>query len=179
MLSPIRPALAVVLGGLILGSLSGCTGAAQQAGDLGSAVASNVASGISNISGGAIQRGMSNVAGGIDGALNNALQGAQILSNGMLPPGYPTRAVPLVDGEVLGGGAGPNQSGWVVQVRVASLSQFSDAEHLLTNAGFTTTVSHADSGSGFGLFDGEHYRVVMLFSKGSTGVTATYIVTTK
>ncbi len=163
----------------MLGALSGCAGAAKQASDLGSAVASNVANGVSSISGGAIQRGMASLAGGIDGALSNALQGAKILSNGMLPPGYPTSAVPLVDGEVLGGGSGPNQSGWVVQVRVASLNQFADATHLLGNAGFSTTVSHQDGVSAFGLFEATHYRAVVLFSKGSTGITATYIVTTK
>jgi hypothetical protein len=164
----------------VVAALSGCSAASlKQASDLGSSVASDVTAGVKDISGGAIQQGMKNVAGGIDGALSSALKGAKLSSDGTVPTGYPTSAVPLVDGTVLGGGAGPNGSGWVVQVRVGTLDQFADVQRQLTGAGFTNGTSRTDAGSAFGLFTSDSYRALVTFTKNSDGVTATYIVTPK
>ncbi|UXZ58645.1 hypothetical protein [Curtobacterium sp. Arg-1] len=174
------PLIAAVAAGIALAGLTGCsTEAVQQATDLGSSVASNVADGVAGIDGKAIQDGMSSVAGGIDGALDTALKGADVTSDGKVPDGFPSAEVPLVDGTVLGGGAGPNGSGWVAQVRAASVDDFRTAAQQLTDAGYTESAKRADSSSAFGMFRSDGYRVVLTFSdsKDSGGVTATYIVT--
>jgi hypothetical protein len=175
-----RLVIAATAASVVVGALAGCSAAqVKQATDLGSSVASSVSSGVKDISGGSIQQGMANVAGGIDGALNSALKGAKVTSDGTVANGYPSSAVPLVDGTVLGGGAGPNGIGWVVQVRVASLDTFGQAQQLLTAKGFANGTSHSDATSAFGLFTSDAYRVVLTMSKNGDGVTATYIVTKK
>ena len=96
------PLIAAVAAGIALAGLTGCsTQAVQQATDLGSSVASNVADGVAGIDGKAIQDGMSSVAGGIDGALDTALKGADVTSDGKVPDGFPSADVPLVDGQVV------------------------------------------------------------------------------
>lgn len=181
MRSPIRtPFVAAVAAGIALAGLTGCSASdLQQASDIGSSVASSVSDGIRGIDGSAIQDGMSNVAGGIDGALDAALKGAKVTSDGKLPDGFPTSAVPLVDGTVLGGGSAPNGVGWVAQVRVASVDDFAAAADRLGSAGFTESAKRSDASSAFGIFRSEGHRVVLTFSKGDDGVTATYIVTTR
>lgn len=175
-----RTLIAAVAAGIALAGLSGCSSdAVEQATDLGSSVASSVSEGVRGIDGGAIQDGMSSVAGGIDGALDTALEGTNVTSDGKVPAGFPTRAVPLVDGTVLGGGAGPNGSGWVVQVRAASVGDFATAVQQLTDAGFTESAKRADASSAFGMFRSDDHRVVLTFSDGKDGVTATYIVTAR
>jgi hypothetical protein len=158
--------------------LTGCSAdTVKQATDLGSSVAGDVSSGLKDVTGGAIQDGMSSLAGGIDGAIDSALKGANVTSDGTTPDGFPSSAVPLADGTVLGGGAGPNGSGWVVQVRVGAVSDFSAAQQQLEAAGFTDGTVRTDTKSAFGLFRSDAYRVVLTFSENSDGVTATYIVT--
>jgi hypothetical protein len=106
------PIVAAVAAGIALAGLTGCSAdSVKQATDLGSSVASDVSDGVRNIDGSAIEQGMANVAGGIDGALDTALKGANVTSDGKVPDGFPASAVPLVDGTVLGGGMGPNGSG--------------------------------------------------------------------
>jgi hypothetical protein len=178
MRTPTRTLLAAVAAGITLAGLAGCsTDAVEQATDLGSSVASSVSEGLQGVDGSAIQDGMSSVAGGIDGALDTALRGANVTSDGALPDGFPSREVPLVDGTVLGGGAGPNGSGWVAQVRASSVDDFATADQQLTDAGFTESAKRADSSSAFGMFRSDDYRVVVTFADGRDGVTATYIVT--
>ncbi|WP_175472468.1 hypothetical protein [Curtobacterium sp. MCBA15_009] len=175
------PLIAAVAAGIALAGLTGCSSeAVRQATDLGSSVASDVAEGVRGIDGAAIQDGMSQVAGGIDGALDTALKGADVTSDGKVPDGFPSAGVPLVDGTVLGGGAGPNGSGWVVQVRAASVDDFTAAAQQLADAGFTESAKRADSSSAFGMFRSDGYRVVLTFSdagEGGAGAAATYIVT--
>jgi hypothetical protein len=173
-----RSLVALAATAAVVGTLAGCSAAdVKQATDLGSSVAGQVSSGLKDVSGGAVQKGLANVAGGIDGAIQSALKGANVTSDGQLPSGYPTAAVPVVDGTVLGGGAGPNGSGWVVQVRVASLAEFATAQQQLAAKGFTNGTSRTDATSAFGLFTSTDYRVVLTFTKNGDGVTATYIVT--
>lgn len=174
------PLIAAVAAGIALAGLTGCsTDSVKQATDLGSSVASTVADGVAGIDGKAIQDGMSSVAGGIDGALDTALKGANVTSDGKVPDGFPSSDVPLVDGTVLGGGAGPNGSGWVVQVRAGSVDDFASAAQQLADAGYTESAKRADSSSAFGMFRSDGYRVVLTFSDGDDGVTATYIVTAR
>lgn len=173
-----RTLIAAVAAGIALAGLSGCSSdAVRQATDLGSSVASNVSGAVQGIDGKAIQDGMASVAGGIDGALDTALKGADVTSDGQLPDGFPTKDVPLVDGTVLGGGAGPDGSGWVAQVRAGSVADFTTAADRLTAAGYTESVKRVDSTSAFGLFRSDGYRVVLTLAKTDAGVTATYIVT--
>ncbi|TCU50863.1 hypothetical protein EDF51_10271 [Curtobacterium sp. PhB25] len=174
------PLIAAVAAGIALAGLTGCSSdSVKQATDLGSSVASTVAHGVAGIDGKAIQDGMSSVAGGIDGALDTALKGANVTSDGKVPDGFPSSDVPLVDGTVLGGGAGPNGSGWVVQVRAGSVDDFASAAQQLADAGYTESAKRADSSSAFGMFRSDGYRVVLTFSDGDDGVTATYIVTAR
>ncbi|MGN7190108.1 hypothetical protein [Curtobacterium sp. MCBA15_004] len=173
-----RTLIAAVTAGIALAGLTGCSAdAVRQATDLGSSVASNVSETVQGIDGGAIQDGMSSVAGGIDGALDTALKGTGVTSDGKLPDGFPTAQVPLVDGTVLGGGSGPDGSGWVAQVRVASVDDFTVAAQRLADAGYTESAKRADASSAFGMFRSDAYRVVLTFSQTGDGVTATYIVT--
>ncbi|MDM7891113.1 hypothetical protein [Curtobacterium caseinilyticum] len=173
-----RTLIAAVTAGIALAGLTGCsTDAVRQATDLGSSVASNVTETVQGIDGKAIQDGMASVAGGIDGALDTALEGTGVTSDGKVPDGFPTTDVPLVDGTVLGGGAGPNGSGWVVQVRVTSVDAFQAATEQLAAAGYTESAKRADSSSAFGLFRSDAHRVVLTVSETKDGVTATYIVT--
>ncbi|PZF56946.1 hypothetical protein DEJ23_08270 [Curtobacterium sp. MCSS17_008] len=173
-----RTLIAAVTAGIALAGLTGCSAdAVRQATDLGSSVASDVSETVRGIDGEAIQDGMASVAGGIDGALDAALDGTGVTSDGRVPDGFPTSDVPLVDGTVLGGGAGPNGSGWVVQVRVASVDDFPAAAEQLAAAGYTESAKRADSSSAFGLFRSDAHRVVLTVSETKDGVTATYIVT--
>ncbi|MDP9735696.1 hypothetical protein [Curtobacterium sp. 260] len=173
-----RTLIAAVTAGIALAGLTGCSAdAVRQATDLGSSVASNVSETVQGIDGKAVQDGMASVAGGIDGALDAALSGTGVTSDGRVPDGFPTPDVPLVDGTVLGGGAGPKGSGWVVQVRVASVDDFAAAAEQLAAAGYTESAKRADTSSAFGMFRSDAYRVVLTVSESSDGVTATYIVT--
>ena len=175
-----RTLIAAVTAGIALAGLTGCSAdAVRQATDLGSSVASNVSETVQGIDGKAVQDGMASVAGGIDGALDAALSGSGVTSDGKVPDGFPTADVPLVDGTVLGGGAGPNGSGWVVQVRAGSVDDFASAAQQLADAGYTESAKRADSSSAFGMFRSDGYRVVLTFSDGDDGVTATYIVTAR
>ena len=173
-----RTLIAAVAAGIALAGLTGSsTDTVRQATDLGSSVASDVTDAVRGIDGEAIQDGMASVAGGIDGALDTALRGADVTSDGEVPDGFPTKDVPLVDGTVLGGGAGPSGSGWVVQVRVASVEDFTAATDRLTAAGFAESAKREDAKSAFGMFRSDAHRVVLTVSEGDAGATATYIVT--
>lgn len=173
-----RTLIAAVTAGIALAGLTGCsTDAVRQATDIGSSVASSVSETVGGIDGKAVQDGMASVAGGIDGALDAALDGSGVTSDGKVPEGFPTADVPLVDGTVLGGGAGPNGTGWVVQVRVSSVDAFGSAAEQLAAAGYTESAKRADASSAFGLFRSDTHRVVLTVSESKDGVTATYIVT--
>ena len=173
-----RTLISAVTAGIALAGLTGCSAdAVRQATDLGSSVASNVSETVQGIDGKAVQDGMASVAGGIDGALDSALAGSGVTSDGRVPDGFPTADVPLVDGTVLGGGAGPNGSGWVVQVRVAAVDDFLAATEQLAAAGYTASAERADASSAFGLFRSDTHSVVLTVSETTDGVTATYIVT--
>ena len=75
--------------------------------------------------------------------------------------------------------AGPNGSGWVVQLRLESVQDFEDARTALADAGYTEAGVNVDDTSGFGTFTSDAYRVVVVVSTdtGSDEVTANYVVT--
>ncbi|MEG8037398.1 hypothetical protein QP157_19415 [Sphingomonas sp. LR61] len=64
-------------------------------------------------------------------------------------------------------------------MRAGSVDDFASAAQQLADAGYTESAKRADSSSAFGMFRSDGYRVVLTFSDGDDGVTATYIVTAR
>jgi len=80
-------------------------------------------------------------------------------------------------GEVQGGGAGPDSSGWVV-VTTLTTHDFAAAQAALEGAGYVASAVNSDADSGFGTFTLAPYTVVLTVATDTDGATtATYIVT--
>ena len=110
-------------------------------------------------------------------AISEALGGAGISSDGELPGGFPSDAVPLV-GEVQGGGSAPDASGWVVRTILVG-DDFASAQAALEGAGYESSAVNADADSGFGTFTLAPYSVLLTVATDADGeMTATYVVTT-
>ena len=136
---------------------------------------------VDNIVGGAIDSSVEGLTGTVQQAVEDAadevLGGAGITTDGTLPESFPAE-VPLVEGTVRGGGAGPDGSGWVAQVTVSGADRFAAAQQRLEAAGYTGSGVDSDADSGFGTFTGSQYRVVLTVGTDTDGVsTATYVVT--
>jgi hypothetical protein len=144
-------------------ALSGCTGTPLD----------NVVEGI--VGDGADQLA-EQVEGGVQGIIEDAIGGVEISTDGQLPDGFPADAVP-VTGTVLGGGSGPNGSGWVARTQLASAAEFEDARAALEGAGYTASAVNADGNSGFGTFTSADYTVVLVVATESGQANATYVVT--
>jgi hypothetical protein len=109
-------------------------------------------------------------------AISDALGGAGVSTDGELPTGFPSDAVPIV-GTVQGGGSAPDASGWVVRTTLAG-DDFASAQAALEGAGYVASAVNADSDSGFGTFTLAPYSVALATDTDAEGVvTATYIVT--
>jgi len=109
-------------------------------------------------------------------AVSEALGGAGVSTDGELPAGFPADAIPVV-GEVQGGGAGPDSSGWVV-VTTLTTDDFAAAQAALEGAGYVASAVNSDADSGFGTFTLAPYTVVLTVATDTDGATtATYIVT--
>jgi hypothetical protein len=67
---------------------------------------------VDNIVGSAVDQGVESVRGTVEDAVGDVLGGASVSTDGTLPESFPTE-VPLLDGTVRGGGAGPEGTGWV------------------------------------------------------------------
>lgn len=133
---------------------------------VGCSVADNVVEGVAG-----------EVRSGVDDAIGEALGGAGITTDGQRPNGFPSDAVPTV-GEVVGGGAGPGSSGWVLRTTLSSAAEFSAAQEALEGAGFAASGVSSDAESGFGNFSSADYNVIFTVTTDSDGVaTATYVVT--
>ncbi len=152
--------VSVVAGAL---ALTGCTGTPLD----------NVIEGI--VGEGAEQLG-DQVQGGVEGLVEDALGGTAISSDGELPDGFPADAVP-VTGTVLGGGSGPNGTGWVVRTQLGSATEFEQARTALEGAGYTASAVNSDAESGFGTFTSADYTVVLVVATESGQANATYVVT--
>ena len=110
-------------------------------------------------------------------AISEALGGAGVSTDGELPSGFPSDAVPIV-GEVQGGGSGPDSSGWVVMTTLTD-DDFAAAQAALEGAGYVSSAVNSDADSGFGNFVLDPYTVVLTVSTDGDGkTTATYVVTT-
>jgi hypothetical protein len=114
--------------------------------------------------------------GGVEGLVEDALGGTAISTDGRLPDGFPADAVPIT-GTVLGGGSGPNGTGWVARTQLGSAAEFEDARAALEGAGFTASAVNSDANGGFGTFTSADYTVVLVVATQSAEVTANYIVT--
>ncbi len=137
---------------------------------------------IDNIVEGLVQQGVDQLVGGIDeqirGLVDDVLGGVELTADGTVPSSFPTE-VPLT-GAVLGGGAGPQGSGWVVRTRLDGGLAFADAAATLEGAGFAPSGVSSDAGSGYGAFTSDAYRVDLSVATDADGVvTATYVVTTR
>jgi hypothetical protein len=159
-----RARLALAVGALAGAlALTGCTGTP-----------------LDNVIEGIVGEGADQVAeqleGGVQGLAEDALGGTAISSDGQLPDGFPVDAVPLT-GTVLGGGSGPNGTGWVARTRLASAAEFADARAALEGAGYADSAVNSDANSGFGTFTSADYTVVLVVATESGQANATYIVT--
>lgn len=117
------------------------------------------------------------VGGAVDRAIEDIVpEGLDLTTDGQLPEGFPS-AVPLVDGEVIGGAAGAG-AGWTAIIQPASADTFAEAESKLTAVGFTVNASNSDTGSAFGSYSGNGFNVQLTYSTDGEGlVTAVYVVT--
>jgi hypothetical protein len=135
---------------------------------------------IDNIVEGIVQQGVDQLVGGIDeqirGLVDDVLGGVELTGDGEVPASFPAE-VPLT-GAVLGGGAGPEGSGWVVRTQLDGGLGFADAAAALEQAGFTASGVSSDATSGYGAYSGAAYRVDLSVATDGEGVvTATYVVT--
>ena len=109
-------------------------------------------------------------------AISEALGGAGVTTDGQLPSGFPSDAIPVV-GEVQGGGSGPDSSGWVVDTTLGS-DDFASAQAALEGVGYVSSAVNSDADSGFGTFTLAPYTVVLTVNTDADGATtATYVVT--
>jgi hypothetical protein len=122
---------------------------------------------------GAVDGAQEQIDQAVEDAISEALGGAGISRNGEVPPGFPTDAVPMIDGEIVGGGSAPEGGGWAVQLTVEGEGAFSAAATLLQDGGYGADIQNSDATSGFGTFTSETYRVVLT----QDGTTVTYVVT--
>ncbi len=145
---------------------------------LASALALTGCSAVDSVVEGVVNEGVEQLQGGVDELINEALGGTDISNDGQLPDGFPEADVPLV-GEVRGGGAGPNGSGWVAQTTLTDAGQFAEAQTALEDAGFTSSSVSSDENSGFGSFDSSAHTVTLVVATEGSAAVATYIVTPK
>jgi len=135
---------------------------------------------LDNIVEGLVEQGVDQISAGIDeqirGLVDDVLGGVEITTDGTVPASFPSD-VPLT-GEVLGGGAGPEGSAWVVRTLLEGGLGFDDAAAALESAGFDPSGVSSDAASGYGAFTSEAFRVDLSVATDGEGVvTATYVVT--
>jgi hypothetical protein len=131
---------------------------------------------VDNVVEGAVSEGVEQLSGGVEGLVSDALGGAELTTDGSLPESFPAE-VPLVPGTVLGGGAGPNESGWAARIELTSATEFTAAQKLLEDAGFSGSGISSDPSSGFGTFTSSAYTVTLTVTTTDGVAVATYVVT--
>lgn len=135
---------------------------------------------LDNIVEGLVDQGVEQITSGIDesvrGLVDDVLGGVELSTDGEPPASFPSE-IPLT-GEVLGGGAGPDGTGWVVRTRLDDPGAFDAAAAALEGAGFAASGVSSDADSGYGAFTSSAYRVDLSVATDAQGeVTATYVVT--
>jgi hypothetical protein len=158
----IRSASALLLAGGVVAGLTACGEGSM----------------VDNIVGSAVDQGVESVRGTVEDAVGDVLGGASVSTDGTLPESFPAE-VPLLDGAVRGGGAGPEGTGWVAQLTVGSLDDFATAQAQLEGAGYAASGVNVDGDTALGTFTGDTWRVLLtLTTQASDGaVVATYVVT--
>lgn len=137
---------------------------------------------LDNIVEGLVDQGVDQLLGGVDeqirGLVDDVLGGVELTGDGQVPASFPEE-IPLT-GAVLGGGAGPEGSGWVVRTQLDGGLGFADAAAALEQAGFSPSGVSADAGSGYGAYSSDTFRVDLSVATDGEGVvTATYVVTSR
>ena len=135
---------------------------------------------LDNIVEGLVQQGVEQIGGGIDesirGLVGDVLGGVELTTDGQLPSTFPAEVV--LTGQVLGGGAGPEGSGWVARTEMEGGLGFEDAAAALESAGFTPSGVASDAAGGYGAYTSATHRVDLSVATDADGVTtATYVVT--
>jgi hypothetical protein len=143
---------------------------------LAAALALGGCSAVDNIVQGAVDGVTQEVQDQVDQAVQEALGGAGISTDGELPPNFPAEQVPLVDATLVGGAAGPEGSGWAVQLTLDDIAQFDEASQLLQDAGYTVRSENADAESANGNYTGNGYTVNVTVTSDGGALSALYVV---
>ena len=119
--------------------------------------------------------------GGVEGMIEQLSGGEIDVSIGSLPDGWPTE-VPVIDGEIIGGGtaAGDDGSpGWNATIKVASAAAFGEIKSQLEGAGFTQLDAPDVDGSEevtSGAFKNDNYGVIVAVTGADGNFIANYTV---
>jgi len=86
----------------------------------------------------------------------------------------------VLTGQILGGGAGPEGSGWVARTEIDGGLGFTEAAAALESAGFAPSGVSSNASGGYGAFTSAAFRVDLSVATDGDGiVTATYVVTAR
>jgi hypothetical protein len=114
---------------------------------------------------------------GVEDVVGETLAKVQVSTDGRLPDTFPVDAVPLAEGRLLGGGAVPDDAGWVAQVAVPDVEGgFVDTRARLEAAGYESSDIAADASSGYGRFTTDAHSVIVTVSADLGSPVATYVV---
>jgi ABC-type glycerol-3-phosphate transport system substrate-binding protein len=114
----------------------------------------------------------------VEGAVEDAAGSDVDLGGTTLPDGFPSDAVPVIEGEIVYG-AGMGGEAWAVMVKVADRdAAYAEVKQLLTDKGFETTMESSAEGGAFAIFTSDAYVAqVTVGESGADGIVAQYAVT--
>ncbi|MBM7026065.1 hypothetical protein JS515_09845 [Clavibacter sp. DM3] len=125
----------------------------------------------------AAHEGAEQVRHGVEDVVGDTLGKVQVSNDGHVPDSFPSDAVPFPEGQLLGGGAAPEDAGWVAQVRVPDVAGgFADARARLEAAGYASSEVASDDASGYGRFTTDALTVIVTVSADLGSPIATYVV---
>lgn len=116
----------------------------------------------------------------VESIIEGATGGQVDLGGTTLPDGYPEAEVPVIDGEIVFGGALGDGSGAIynVTVKVSGASAIDDIKAQLEGAGFTTQAGGDTTGGATYIGNTDAWGVLVVVSEdGSNGWVANYTVT--
>lgn len=116
----------------------------------------------------------------VESIIEGATGGQVDLGGTSIPDGYPTDEVPIIDGDILFGGALGDANGKVfnVTVKVADASAIDTIKSQLESAGFTTQLGGDTAGGSTYIGSTDAWGVLVVVSEdGSNGWVANYTVT--
>ncbi len=97
----------------------------------------------------AAHEGAKQVRHSVEDVIGDTRGKVQVSTDGHVPPSFPTDAVPFAEQLALGGGAAPEDAGWVAQVAVPDVEGgFADARARLEAAGYASSDVTGDAQSG-------------------------------